>query len=93
MATALNITVWIRYMGWTLGSPSDIYYAITAFSVLLLIVSDLQCRYRSYVVSIVFLWTLFGVYIVHTAIEQRVAVIIFALVTVINMIISFRKHR
>jgi hypothetical protein len=51
MATALNVTVWIRYMGWSIGSPKDFYYAIVALGVILLIVSELQCRYRTYILS------------------------------------------
>jgi quinol-cytochrome oxidoreductase complex cytochrome b subunit len=58
MAIALNLTVWIRYMGWPLGDPIDYYYAIGALGAILLVVSELQCRYRTYIISTVFLWTL-----------------------------------
>ena len=71
MATALNITVWMRYMGWSIGGPTDFYYAIFALGVILLVVSELQCRYRTYIISGVLLWTLFGVYIAHPIIEIR----------------------
>jgi hypothetical protein len=27
IATALNLTVWMRYMGWSIGGPTDLYYA------------------------------------------------------------------
>lgn len=93
MATALNITVWIRYMGWSLGSPSDFYYAIGAFWFLLLVVSYLQCRYRTYSISMVFIWTLIGVWIAHDILEQRVAVILFLVVTIVNMSYSYLKKR
>ncbi len=78
MATALNVTVWIRYMGWSLGGPSDLYYAIFALGAILLIISELQCRYRTYTISGVFLWTLLGVYMAHPTMEMRWVIIIYA---------------
>jgi hypothetical protein len=86
MATALNVTVWMRYMGWSIGGPADLYFAIGALGAVSLIVAYLQCRYRSYIISAVFLWTLLGVYIAHPMMEQQVMVGIYALVTVANMI-------
>lgn len=91
MATALNITVWIRFLGIDLGAPWDLYYAIFALGSLLLIVSSLQCRYKTYIVSGVFLWTLLGVWIAHPIHEEQVAVGIFALVTIFNMAYSYTK--
>ncbi len=93
MATALNITVWIRYMEYTLGSPGDMYYAIAALGVILLIVSWLQCYYRVYIVSIVFLWTLLGVWMAHDILEQRVAVGIYVTVVLINIVRTYMKGR
>ena len=93
MATALNITVWIGYLGYPLGSTGDIYYAIGALGIILLIVSWLQCRYNAYIVSLVFIWTLFGVWIAHGPIEERVAVSIYAIVTIINMAYTYLKQK
>jgi translocator protein len=93
MATALNITVWMRYMGWSIGGPTDLYYAIGALGAVLILVAYLQCRYRSYIISGVFLWTLFGVYIAHPLYEQQVAVAIYVVVTLANMIYSYARHR
>lgn len=93
MATALNITVWFRYMNWSLGGPSDFYYAIGAYGVLLLVISWLQCRYRTYIISLVFIWTMIGVWIVHPLLEQRVAVGIYVVVILINMLRSYLKQR
>ncbi len=78
MATALNVTVWIRYMGWSFGGIGDFYYAIVALGVILLVVSELQCRYRTYIISGVFLWTLFGIYIAHPILEIQGGVVIYA---------------
>ncbi len=93
MATALNVTVWMRYMGWSIGGPTDLYYAILALGAILLIVSTLQSRYRTYIISGVFLWTLLGVYIAHPMIEEQVMVGIYALVTLVNMVYSYARHR
>ena len=93
MATALNITVWIRYMGWSIGSPTDIYYAIFALGAILLIVSELQCRYRTYIISAVFLWTLLGVYIAHPMIEIRGVVIIYAVTIGFYILQSLRNKK
>jgi hypothetical protein len=93
MASALNITVWMRYMGWSIGGPADLYYAIGALGGVSIIVAYLQCRYRSYIVSAVFLWTLLGVYIAHPMMERQVMVGIYALVTTVNMIYWYTRHR
>ncbi len=93
MATSLNVTVWMLYMWWSIGGPTDLYYATWALGVLLLIVAYLQCRYRSYIISSVFLWTLIGVYIAHPIFEQQVTVAIYALTTVVNMIYAYTKRR
>ncbi len=88
MATALNVTVWMRYMGWSLWSPTDYYYAIFALWAILLIVSDLQCRYKTYIISTVFLWTLLGVYIAHPILEIKWATIVYALIISIYIVQS-----
>jgi translocator protein len=93
MATALNVTVWMRYMGWLTGGPADLYYAILALGAILFIIATLQCRYRTYIISGVFLWTLLGVYIAHPMIEEQVMVGIYALVTGANMAYSYARHR
>jgi hypothetical protein len=93
MASALNITVWMRYMGWSISGPADLYYAIGALGTVSLIVAILQYTYRTYIISAVFLWTLLGVYIAHPMMEQQVMVGIYALVTTVNMIYSYAKHR
>lgn len=92
MATALNITVWMRYMNLPLGGVGDVYYAIFALGIVLLVVSELQCRYKSYIISGVFLWTLLWVYIAHPILEIRVAVIIYA-ITISIYIIQFLRNK
>ena len=93
MATALNVTVWMRYMGWSIGGPTDLYYAIFALGAILLIVATLQCRYRTYIISGVFLWTLFGVYIAHPIVEIRWAVFIYAVTLCFYIFQSLRNKK
>ncbi len=93
MATALNVTVWMRYMGWSIGGPTDLYYAIFALGAILLIVSELQCRYRTYIISGVFLWTLLGVYIAHPMIEIQGVVIIYAVTIGFYILQSLRNKK
>lgn len=93
MATALNVTVWMRYMGWSIGGPTDFYYAIFALGAILLIVSELQCRYRTYIISGVFLWTLLGVYIAHPMIEIQGVVIIYAVTIGFYILQSLRNKK
>jgi hypothetical protein len=93
MATALNITVWMRYMGWSLGGPTDLYYAIFALGAILLVISELQCRYRTYIISGVFLWTLLGVYIAHPTMEMRWVVIIYVITIGFYILQSLRNKK
>ena len=67
------------------------YWAIGVLGLALLLTAYYQCRYRAYIVSLVFLWTMLGEWIAHPVLEQRVAVGIFALVTVVNMVYSYMR--
>ena len=90
MATALNITIWIRYMGWDIWGPTDIYYAIGSLGLILLVVCELQCRYKTYIISGVLLWTLLWVYMAHPILEIRWATIIYAVTIGIYIVQSVR---
>lgn len=79
VATAVNITVYIQYLGLPYGEPGDLYYAIVVLGTLLLIVSEIQCRYKTYIISGVFLWAMSGEWFAHTLFEQRVAVTIYSI--------------
>ena len=89
IATTANISVYLRYLGLPYAQPGDYYYAIFALGALLLIVSELQCRYKTYIISAVFLWTLLGEWIAHPLLEARVAVVIYALTLSIYIWNSF----
>ncbi len=91
MATALNVTVWIRYIGWDIGWPDDVIYGVSALLVLSAVVASLQYRHHAYIISGVFLWTLIGMWIAHPIELMRAVVIICALPTILNMIYSYQK--
>jgi hypothetical protein len=67
------------------------YWAIGVLGLALLLTAYYQCRYHAYIISLVFLWTMLGEWIAHPALEQRVAVGIFAFVTMVNMLYSYTK--
>ena len=91
IATVANITIYLVSVGFTGGNIPEIYWAIGILGLACFLTAYYQCRYHTYIISLVFLWTLFGVWVAHTSFDQRVAVLIFGAVTVINMILSFYK--
>ncbi|MBX9809347.1 tryptophan-rich sensory protein [Candidatus Gracilibacteria bacterium] len=93
IATVANITIYLVSIGFTGGDISEIYWAIGILGVASILTAYYQCRYHTYIISLVFLWTLFGVWVAHNSFEQRGAVLVFGLVTIINMIISFYKKK
>ena len=93
MATALNLTVYMRYLDLPYGVPGDFSYPIFALGVLLIVVSWLQQRYRSFIISGVFLWTLLGISIAHTLVEERITISIYTLITVLSLAYSYYKKR
>ncbi len=93
IATVANITIWLMYIWFTGGGISEIYWAIWVLGLALLLTAYYQCRYKTYIISLVFLWTMVGEWIAHPVLEQRVAVAIYSLVIIINMIISFQRRK
>ncbi len=93
IATVANITIYLVSLGFTGGSVPEIYWAIGVLGLASLLTAYYQCRYHTYIISLVFLWTLFGVWVAHDSFEQRWAVLIFWTITIINMIISYFKKK
>ena len=93
IATVANITVWLVSLGFTGWWIPEYYWAIGVLWLALLLTTYYQCRYRTYIISLVFLWTMLGEWIAHPIMEQRVAVVIYSLVVLINMIYSYMKRR
>jgi hypothetical protein len=93
IATVANITIWLVSLGFRWGNISETYWAIGVLGLALILTAYYQCRYRAYIISLVFLWTLYGVWIAHPIFEQRVTVGIYAIVTMVNMLYSFSKKK
>lgn len=93
IASVANITIWLLSIWFTGWGISETYWAIGVLGLALLLTAYYQCRYKTYIISLVFLWTMIGEWIAHPILEQRVAVVIYSLVMVINMIISFQKRK
>ncbi len=93
VATIVNIAVVLvafRFSGW--GIPA-FYWTLGFLSMALLLTAYYQCRYRAYIISFIFLWTLLGIWIAHPEIEERAAVIIYALATLVNIGYSYSKKK
>jgi hypothetical protein len=58
IATVANITIWLLSLGFTGGGIPEIYWAIGVLGLALLLTAYYQCRYHTYIISLVFLWTL-----------------------------------
>jgi hypothetical protein len=89
IATVANITIWLVSLGFTGGTLPEIYWAIWVLGLALLLTAYYQCRYRAYIISLVFLWTMLGVAIGHP--DLITTMIIYSLITVVNIILSLRK--
>ncbi len=93
IATVANITVWLISLGFTGWNIPEVYWAIGILWLALLLTTYYQCRYKTYIISIVFLWTMLGEWIAHPILEERVAVGIYCCVVIINMAYSYFKKK
>ncbi len=76
----INGSILMQSLGFPYGFPGDVYFAIFSIGFVFMAISELQCRYKTYVMSGVFLWTLLGIAVVQSTLEQRVMVLIYTLV-------------
>jgi len=58
IATVANITVWFVSLRFAGLGISEIYWAIWILGLALILTAYYQCRFRSYIISLVFLWTM-----------------------------------
>lgn len=93
IATVANVTIWLMSIGFQWAGYPEVYWAIWVLWVALLITAYYQCKYRAYIVSLVFLWTLLWVWIAHPDYNQRWAVVIFAIAISINMLITLLRRK
>jgi hypothetical protein len=71
IATVANITIWLLSIGYTGSGISEIYWAIGVLALALILTLYYQIRYRVYIISLVFLWTMLGEWIAHDSLLQR----------------------
>jgi TspO/MBR family len=71
IATVANITIWLLSIGYTGSGISEIYWAIGVLGLALILTLYYQIRYRAYIISLVFLWTMLGEWIAHDSPLQR----------------------
>jgi len=91
IATVANITIWLLSLGFTGGGISPVYWAIGVLALALALTLYYQLRYRAYIISLVFLWTMIGEWIAHDNPIQRVFVIGYAVVIMMSMIYTYMK--
>ena len=93
IATIANVTVWLLSIGYTGGGIPDRYWAIGILGIAMILTMWYQLKYRAYLISLVFIWAMFGEWLAHPAIEQRLAVIVYASVIGFMMLITFLKKK
>jgi hypothetical protein len=71
IATVANITIWLMSIGFTGGGVAPVYWAIGVLALALGLTLYYQLRYRAYIISLVFLWTMIGEWIAHESPLQR----------------------
>ncbi len=93
IATIANVTVWLLSIGYTGGGIPDRYWAIGILGIAMILTMWYQLKYRAYLISLVFIWAMFGEWLAQPAIEQRLAVIVYASVIGFMMLITFLKKK
>lgn len=91
IATVANITVWLLAIWFTGWSIPDMYWAIWVLAVALALTMYYQIRYRAYLISLVFVWTMLGEWIAHTDMLQRGFVVWYAILAVCTMIYTYLR--
>ena len=92
IATVANITIWLLSLGFTGGWLAPVYWAIWVLALALGLTLYYQLRYRAYIISAVFFWTMLGEWIAHESPLQRGFVIGYAIIGIVTMFYTyFRK--
>jgi len=93
IATVANITIWLVSLGFTGGGISETYWAIWILGLALVLTAYYQCRFRSYIISLVFLWTMLWEWFAHDTPAQRYAILLYSFITIFNMVYSYFKNK
>lgn len=91
IATVANITIWLLSLGFAGGWLAPVYWAIWVLALALGLTLYYQLRYRAYIISAVFLWTMLGEWIAHDSPLQRGFVIGYALIILASMVYTYTK--
>lgn len=93
IATVANVTVWLISIGFTGWSIPVLYWAIGVLGFALLITLYYQLRYQAYIIPLVFIWAMIGEWIAHPIFEQRIAISIYAIISLSVVIYTFLRKR
>ena len=93
IATVANVTIWLVSLGFTGAGIPDIYWAIGVLGLAFILTLYYQYRYRTYIISFVFLWTMMGEWIAHIAIEQRITIVIYVCIVLLSMGYTYYKKQ
>jgi TspO/MBR family len=93
IATVANITIWLLSLGFTGAGFSEIYWAIGVLALALGLTLYYQLRYRTYIISAVFLWTMLGEWIAHDSPLQRGFIIGYAVVILMSMVYTYSNKK
>ncbi|MDD2694011.1 MAG: tryptophan-rich sensory protein [Candidatus Gracilibacteria bacterium] len=73
IAVLANMTIWLISIGFIGNSIPEKYWTIGALSSISLFVFYYQFRYRAYIISFVFFWAAYGIWIAHPNLEVILA--------------------
>lgn len=93
IATIANVTIWLLSLGFTGAGILDTYWAIGVLGLALILTLYYQYRHQTYIISLVFILTMIGEWIAHAAPEQRIAVVIYACIILLNMGYTYYKKQ
>lgn len=91
IAMVANITIWLVSLGFSGGGIAEIYWAIGVLGLALLLTLYYQYRYRAYMISLVFLWAMFGVLAAHDTPLQRIVVMVYMVIAIVSMGYTYMK--
>lgn len=91
IATVANITIWLVSLGFSGGGVPTLYWAIGVLGLALILTLYYQYRYRTYVISLVFLWAMFGVLAAHDVSIQRIVVMMYMAIVMASMGHTYMK--
>ncbi len=91
IATVANITVWFVSLGFTGGNIPVQIWAVGVLGLACILTLFYQLRYGTYIISLVFLWTMLGEWVAHPDMTQRFGVVVYAILVIVAMAYSYAK--